>query len=393
MRTFLALVAALSAVNPTVPRAHAQTSASAATSSVFKVVPTPNGHPKPFQNDLHSVSASLTSDIWAVGQTAIHFDGSKWTAFPVPDIKGDNTSRLGGIVDFAPNNAWAVGLINIGLGNGNQVIEHFDGINWSISPGPKFQPTDQPALESVTAISPSDMWAAGFILTNNGQSLFPLFEHFDGTGWNPLIAQAQGATIFGISADATNDAWAVGSVGLLTTFVEHWDGQTWTVVPSPSPGASKGGSDHLNGVGALAPNDVWAVGLTMPGPTPPPPLLDRPTLTLIEHFDGTSWKVAPSPNIGPHSQFQSNQLYGVAAVSANDVWAFGSFFAADGSEQQSTLVLHWDGTSWKIVPSPNPVNSTFRANILFGGTVVPSGDLWLVGNEFGSTLALNATGQ
>ena len=251
MRTFLALVAALSAVNPTVPRAHAQTSASAATSSVFKVVPTPNGHPKPFQNDLHSVSASLTSDIWAVGQTAIHFDGSKWTAFPVPDIRGDNTSRLGGIVDFAPNNAWAVGLINIGLGNGNQVIEHFDGTNWSISPGPKFQPTDQPALESVTAISPSDMWAAGFILTNNGQSLFPLFEHFDGTGWNPLIAQAQGATIFGISADATNDAWAVGSVGLLTTFVEHWDGQTWTVVPSPSPGASKGGSDHLNGVAAL----------------------------------------------------------------------------------------------------------------------------------------------
>ena len=51
--------------------------------SVFKVVPTPNGHPKPFQNDLHSVSASSTNDIWAVGQTAIHFDGTKWTAFPV----------------------------------------------------------------------------------------------------------------------------------------------------------------------------------------------------------------------------------------------------------------------------------------------------------------------
>jgi len=55
--------------------------------------------------------------------------------------------------------------------------------------------------------------------------------------------------------------------------------------------------------------------------------------------------------------------------------------------------LHWNGISWKIVPSPNPVKSNFRADILFGGTVIPQGDLWLVGNEFGRTLALNATGQ
>lgn len=132
--------------------------------SVFKVVPTPNGNPRPFQNDLHSVSAFSTSDIWAVGQAAIHFDGTKWTAFRVPGIHGDNTSRLGGVVNFAPNNAWAVGLINIGLGNGNQVIEHFDGTKWSTFPGPQFQPGDQPALSSLTAISASDMWAAGYIL-------------------------------------------------------------------------------------------------------------------------------------------------------------------------------------------------------------------------------------
>ena len=43
--------------------------------------------------------------------------------------------------------------------------------------------------------------------------------------------------------------------------------------------------------------------------------------------------------------------------------------------------------------SPNPGNGSFQNDILFGGTVIPTGDLWLVGNEFGSTLALNATGQ
>jgi hypothetical protein len=50
------------------------------------------GHP--YQNDLHSVSASSPADIWAVGQTGIHFDGTKWTAFFLPKIVGDNTSKL-----------------------------------------------------------------------------------------------------------------------------------------------------------------------------------------------------------------------------------------------------------------------------------------------------------
>jgi hypothetical protein len=100
-----------------------------------------------------------------------------------------------------------------------------------------------------------------------------------------------------------------------------------------------------------------------------------------------------SPNIGPHTVFQSNQLYGVTAIAANDVWAYGSFFDANGSGQQSTLAMHWDGTSWMLQPSPSPVNGSFRSDILFGGTMIPQGNLWLVGNEFGSTLVMNTTGQ
>jgi hypothetical protein len=386
MKKFCTLMAIISTISLAAPAVYAQSSADvqAAPASIFTVVPTPNGHPKPFQNDLHSVSASSASDIWAVGQTSIHFDGTKWTAFSVPDIKGDNTSRLGGVVDFAPNNVWTVGIINIGLGNTNQVIEHFDGTKWSIAPGPKFQPGDEPSLESVTALSPADMWAAGFILTNGGQSLFPLFEHYDGTAWTVFETAFSSATIFGVSADATNDVWAVGSVAESSTFVEHYDGSTWTVVPSPNAGF---GFNILFGVVALAPNNVWAAGYFTEQVNS-----TRPAKTLIEHWDGTSWKIVPSPNVGPHSQYQTNELWGITAVSASDIWAFGAVFDASGSGQQSTLVLHWNGTSWTIVPSPNPGGS-YRVNILFGGTVIPTGDLWIVGNEFGRTLALNATGQ
>src|SRR6202048_1149015 len=165
MKKFLSLMALLLSLAVIISRAHAQTSGNVALTSIFHVVPPPSGHPKPYQNDLHSVSASSPNDIWAVGQTGIHFDGTKWTAFSMPMIKGDNTSKLAGVVDFAPNNVWAVGLTGITLGTSNQVIEHFNGTKWSISSGPKFQSGDQPSLESLTAISPTDMWAGGFILT------------------------------------------------------------------------------------------------------------------------------------------------------------------------------------------------------------------------------------
>ena len=353
--------------------------------SIFKVLTTPNGQPRPFQNDLHAVSGSGKTDIWAVGQTSIHFNGTNWTAFPVPLIGGDNTSRLGGVADFSPTNAWAVGTINIGLPNPNQVIEHFDGSAWSVAPGPAFLPNDQPSLQALTARAPNDMWAAGFILTNNAQSLFPLFEHYNGSSWKAVDTQVNNGTMFAISADASNDVWAVGTVAFGSTLIEHFNGKAWTVVASPNAGL---GWNVLNGVVAIAPNDVWAVGYYTKNVNS-----TRPALTLVEHWDGTKWSIVPSPNVGPNSVYQSNQFYGVTAVSANDVWAFGSFFAADGSEQQSTLVEHFDGTSWTIVPSPNPVNSTFQVDILFGGTVIPTGNVLLVGNKFGSTLAMVALGQ
>src|SRR5450755_948312 len=94
--------------------------------SIFKVVPTPNGHHGVSNNALSGAAASSPSDIWAVGQTTIHYDGTQWTAFNAPLIKGDNTSLLTGIVDISPTEAWAVGFINQGLVNPGQIIEQWN---------------------------------------------------------------------------------------------------------------------------------------------------------------------------------------------------------------------------------------------------------------------------
>jgi hypothetical protein len=66
----------------------------------------------------------------------------------------------------------------------------------------------------------------------------------------------------GVSAQATNDVWAVGYYfdnfqGVQVSLVLHWDGNGWRVSPSPNPST---GPPSLVGVEAVAADDVWAVG-------------------------------------------------------------------------------------------------------------------------------------
>ena len=49
------------------------------------------------------------------------------------------------------------------------------------------------------------------------------------------------------------------------------------------------------------------------------------------------WKVIPSPN--PPSGYL-NTLLGVTPVNRGDIWAVGS------TDFASTLIVHWNGTSW-----------------------------------------------
>ncbi len=79
--------------------------------SSLQVVPTPNENSN---SELFAASASSPNDIWAVGQSTIHFDGTTWTAFPAPMIKGDNNSFLQGVVALSPTLAWAAGNVTEG---------------------------------------------------------------------------------------------------------------------------------------------------------------------------------------------------------------------------------------------------------------------------------------
>jgi len=65
-----------------------------------------------------------------------------------------------------------------------------------------------------------------------------------------------------------------------------------------------------------------------------------------------TWNVISSPNNGA----SYDVLNGVSALSPTNAWAVGDYNISPGPLQ--TLIEHWDGTQWSIVPSPNQL--TFR---------------------------------
>ena len=68
-----------------------------------------------------------------------------------------------------------------------------------------------------------------------------------------------------------------------------------------------------------------------------------------------SWQVVPSPTINVSNSTFGARLNAVAVVSSTDVWAVGFDPLPGGAAfVKQTLIEHWNGTKWSIVPSPNP---------------------------------------
>jgi hypothetical protein len=350
--------------------------AAPATMTGFHVVPSPAAP----DGVLTATAAIAHNDIWAVGfddvQTAppafdsplaMHFNGTSWSIVPTPKLSsgGPNPpeARFNGVAAAASNDVWAVGF-QIGPDNpdfGEQLIEHWNGTAWSVVRGPEMEGAD---LNAVVALSANNVWAVGSVI-----------EHWNGTAWSivPNTGALSGLSINAISADSPTDVWALGA-GNNGSFLLHFNGTTWSRV------AAAGGSS----ITAISPTDVWIAGSVAvktfengyDGYHP-----------RVEHWNGTTVSVVPTPappapKLG---EFESSSFDGIAVVSANDIVAVGTAIplSRGGNAQRpaTTLIEQRNGTSWSIVSSPNPNGSE---NFLNAVTALSDGTVVAVGFQGGA---------
>jgi len=167
-----------------------------------------------------------------------------------------------------------------------------------------------------------------------------------------------------VTALTSSNVWAVGDDGNFNASAYRWDGRRWMQAKTPSPGENA----ELDGMSALSSGDIWAVGYDYG-------VGNINYGTLAEHWNGLTWRVVhtPSPNI------VDSRLMAVAAVGKDNVWAVGlRNVGQEDNGNYRTLVEHWTGSRWLVVPSPSP--ATVAGADLNGISAISKNDIWATGN-------------
>lgn len=321
--------------------------------------PSPGGK----ENFLHDVLTVSSSEAWSVGAydsvgtepvtVAEHWTGAAWTQASTPSV-GAGANYLYGVAGASSSDVWAVGTyLDVPTSRYRTLTLHYTGSSWAVAPSPNVGAGSN-ILQAVAVVGPTNVWAVGY-LEDDVASVMSLVLHYDGSAWSIFPSPnpaASGNYLFGLSAAASNDVWAVGATyvaaaGNLQTLVLHYNGTAWSMVPSPNLVANT--ANLVLDVDATSSAQAWAVGFANG---------TDGFQRLVLHWDGVTWSLSPTAN-------GAGKLFAVDAVSSGDVWAVGA----------TGLIVHWDGATWQVVAAPSSVTS----GTYFGLSALPGGQLWAVG--------------
>jgi hypothetical protein len=320
--------------------------------------------PEIAESELLGVDAVAADDVWMVGgyestgeALIMHWDGSEITVVPHPNPGTFN--RLYDVEAVAPDDVWAVGEFASGVSR--PLALHWDGSAWSQVATPTGNGYNR--LLGVATVASDDVWAVG----EDGSRTLSL--HWNGSTWTRVHTPSpeSSASLRAVDASSARNVWAVGDSGD-DSVTMRWTGQRWKLEPAPDPGAN---FLDLNGVATTAPNDAWAVGFY-------DVLGDWKTLTM--RWNGKKWRVVDSPSPDP----ALNELTSVSAVSKRVAFAVGWGFS------QGTLALRWRNDAWTRLTSEN---AGVGSNVLKGISAAAPDDIWAVGNAQSRSLTVRYDGS
>ncbi|KAA2250167.1 hypothetical protein F0L68_39170 [Solihabitans fulvus] len=341
---------------------HQQTEVGAAAKAGWTVVDTSKYGQTIVPTSGRGIAAVSASDVWTLGTrnkgddatVALHWDGHRLSEFELPH------GQYFALAAVSSNDVWAVGGNPPVAGTfPDSLIAHWDGHQWSQVPSPRMPAGAHMAgLLGVAAVSSNDVWAVGSIMTD--AALVSFAVHWDGTQWRLSdVPSSAGGGIFAISARATNDVWAAAGTGVgkywTVQKLLHWNGQTWSTVPSPWASAPNF-LDAVRGIVAVGANEVWIYG----------DKLNEPDRALsAARWDGGQWREVPIPDAQPGSDGVQTTVDGRGGL------VLGLAMRRNGG-----AIDHWSGGRWLAAPALDTSVS------VAGLAMVPGTDtLWVLGNQ------------
>jgi hypothetical protein len=322
------------------------------------------GHPSPTATDatLTAVACPGATTCFGVGHftTTRHTtatlversNGTNWVIAASPNPAGV-ASELSAVSCVSATDCFAVGSTHTSAGPRRTLVEHWNGTAWSIVASPNHPNGSQGnlgnALRGVACVSATNCFAVGAWI---GQVPFTLVEHWNGTTWTIVSSPNQSLTgdnaLNGVSCASVTVCFAVGrwqdaSLSSSKTLIERWNGTAWSIVTSPSPGASDA-FDELSGVSCGSATSCFAVGETD---------IPNQTHTLIERWNGSAWTAVASPN---RAGVTHSLLTGVACVSATACVGVGGSYTDPNAA--TALIVRLAGGTFSIQPSATPFGAS-----------------------------------
>jgi hypothetical protein len=287
------------------------------------------------------ITAGLAALVLAAGTTSAGAAGQEdWRVTYVSPDSGYQDYGLYDIAATGARDAWAVGSQTQNADSSSGAVLRWNGTRWSAVT----VPGDTGSFGSVDGSSANNVWIAG-ATSQGAQRVW----HWNGSSWTS--ASTGSYDVADLAVVGARNAWAVGNDyegGTDGGQALHWNGTTWQSVAMPFTARK---------IGAVAANDVWAVGEEG----------DQPA---AEHWNGRTWTSSPLPEVPiPAGQSGFSYFNDIVADSSDNVWAVGRLYWGGGEESRKAksagnaaaaepehnqpVIMHWDGRKWSLQVGPD----------------------------------------
>jgi hypothetical protein len=308
---------------------------------------------------LAGVSCASSSSCTAVGSSSTlstartitlteQWDGNSWAIKPSPSPTPTGTDVLEGVSCAARDACTAVGLSQTGGNTANVLVEAWNGTTWTTQSAPNFSGGPWSELHSVSCPSKTECVAVG-----NGGA-----EVSNGGTWT--IQTMPTADLASVSCASVTACLAVGGF-----VAEEWNGVSWSQQAGAQPAAA--GGRGLSSVSCSSDTACTAAGSQLDSAGTYVPLAER--------WNGSGWQIQPTPV--PLDNIYS-VLNGVSCPSRNACTAVGLYERngyPTGDDPGGPLIEHWDGSNWRIQTAPPALPSlldTVLNNLSGLGVPLPS---------------------
>ncbi len=276
------------------------------------------------------------------------WNGTSWTVEPMPEPSGGGS--LSAVSCISATACMAVGKFE----NGGTLAERWSGNAWAVVTTP--EPQKGASLSGVSCVSATTCVAVGESESGGG-----LVEGWDGTRWTVEHGPAA-IPLLAVSCSSTVACMAVGqSLHAVAppVLTERWNGRKWTGEPLPPTTGASGG---MSSVSCSSPEACTAVGRQAPEAT------SQAVEWNGKKWTGEPNSVPTSQNSGVSagtsgrritSAYRINQLSAVSCTADAACTAVGDDLTISQSQSSAevTFAEAWNGKTWGVVATENPVGA------------------------------------